>query len=152
MKKTVFLKPLIITALCAGMLTSAVSAGEFEKETEYRQGVMNILSWNSKAIGAMLKGDTEYDADSIKTHAADIKSTASLNIIAGFPEDSESEDSAALADIWMDFDDFKQKLSDFQLAAGVLDQAAQSADKAKVAAAMKDLGASCKGCHKKYKN
>jgi cytochrome c556 len=131
---------------------AATADSELEKTVEYRQGVMNILSWNSKAIGAMLKGEKAYDADSVKRHAADINRTAMLDIKAGFPEDSEHEDSAALADIWMDFATFEEKLTEFQNAAANLDKTAQSGDQAAVGAAMKDLGASCKGCHKKFKN
>jgi cytochrome c556 len=145
---------LVSSLLCSALLVpvAATADSELEKTVEYRQGVMNILSWNSKAIGAMLKGENAYDADSVKRHAADINRTAMLDIKAGFPEDSEHEDSAALADIWMDFATFEEKLTEFQNAAANLDKTAQSGDQAAVGAAMKDLGASCKGCHKKFKN
>ncbi len=132
--------------------TSSMAEGNFEKEIEYRQGVMNILSWNMKHIGGMLKGEMPYDAEKIKRHAADIASVASLNISAGFPEDSTGEDSAALEDIWMDFDNFQQKMADFRQAADGMDQAAQSGDQGAVGKAMEALGKSCKGCHKPFKN
>jgi cytochrome c556 len=132
--------------------TSAVADDSFEAEIEYRQGVMNVLSWNMKHIGGMLKGKTPYDAEKIKTHAADIASVASLDIMAGFPEDSTSEDSSALEDIWMDFEKFEQKMADFKKAAAGMNQAAQSGDQAAVGKAMGDLGESCKGCHKPFKN
>jgi cytochrome c556 len=130
----------------------AEESSAIEKAVEYRQGVMNVLSWNTKAIGDMLKGKTQYDAEQVKTHAKDIASTASLDILPGFPEDSESEDSAAMTEIWMDFDDFEQKMADFRQAASDINVAAQSGDQGKVDNAMKNLGKSCKGCHKKYKN
>ncbi len=145
----------LVSLTLLGATTGTAIADEeavFEKEIEYRQGVMNVLSWNTKAIGGMLKGKTPYDAEKVKTHAKDIASAASLDLLAGFPEDSESEDSAALADIWMDFEDFEQKTADFRKAASDLHTAAQSGDQASVGNAMKDLGKSCKGCHKKYKN
>lgn len=132
--------------------TSAFAEDGFEKEIEYRQGVMSILSWNMKHIGGMLKGKMPYDAEKVKTHAADIASVASLNIMAGFPEDSTGEDSSALEDIWMDFETFEQKMSDFKKAAQGMNMAAQSADKAAVGKAMGALGDSCKGCHKPFKN
>lgn len=146
--------PLLSSLLCSALLIpiNAAADSDLEKTVEYRQGVMNILSWNSKAIGAMLKGETAYDAESVKRHAADIHRTAMLDITAGFPEDSEHEDSAALADIWMDFATFEQKMTEFVDAAANLDKTAQNGDQAAVGAAMKDLGASCKGCHKKFKN
>ena len=132
--------------------TATVAEDSFEQEIEYRQGVMNILSWNMKHLGGMLKGKMPYDAEKIKTHAADIASVASLDIIAGFPEDSTGEDSSALEDIWMDFETFEQKMADFQKAAKDMNMAAQSGDKDAVAKAMGPLGKSCKGCHKPFKN
>ncbi len=136
----------------AASIAQADDIAEIEKAVEYRQGVMNILAWNTKTISGMLKGKTEYDAETIKTAAKDIASTASLDIIAGFPEDSEHEDSAALADIWLDFENFEQKMADFQKAADNLNVASQTGDKMAVGNAMKDLGKTCKGCHKPFKN
>ena len=140
------------TSLAALLATAPLAAGDFEKEIEYRQGIMNILSWNAKSIGGMLKGKTPFDAELIKTRATDIHRVAQLDIMAGFPEDSTSVDSSAMDEIWMDSDTFASKMSDFQSAAAALDKAAQSGDKASIGAAMKDLGASCKGCHKSFKN
>jgi cytochrome c556 len=144
--------PVTGIALLASASQAVIAEGSFEKEIEYRQGVMNILSWNSKAVGDMLKGKTPYDADKVKIHARDIASAASLDILSGFPEESESPESDALPDIWMDFGDFEQKLADFRNAADNFNTAAQSGDQATVGTAMKDLGAACKSCHKKYKN
>jgi len=144
---------LAIISLTVLLLSPGIHASDdVGKAIEYRQGVMNVLSWNTKAIGSMLKGNTDYDAESIKTHAADINRAASLDILSGFPEDSTDPDSAAMDEIWMDFDNFKQKLADFRSAAASLDQTAQTGDKGAVGKAMKDLGASCKGCHKTFKN
>ena len=148
-------KKKLSAALAAAIIlasTTAVAEESFEKEIEYRQGVMNILSWNMKNIGGMLKGKMPYDAEKIKTHAADIASVASLDIMAGFPEDSTSEDSSALEDIWMDFENFEQKMADFKKAADGMNKAAQTGDKAAVGQAMGPLGKSCKGCHKPFKN
>jgi len=143
-----------ISLITAALLVSSSTFAEdsFEREIEYRQGVMNILSWNMKHIGGMLKGKMPYEAEKIKTHAADIASVASLDIMAGFPEDSTGEDSSALEDIWMDFENFEQKMADFKTAAKDMNMAAQSGDKAAVGKAMGPLGKSCKGCHKPFKN
>ncbi len=154
MIKDVLKQKLIYGLIAATFLASSsvIAEESFEKEIEYRQGVMDILSWNMKHIGGMLKGNMPYDAEKIKTHAADIASVASLNILAGFPEDSTGEDSAALEDIWMDFDNFKQKLADFKMAAEGMNTAAQSGEQTAVGKAMEALGKSCKSCHKPFKN
>ena len=154
-----FSRRLLTAQIAVFMTFSSISAiahsdegGDIERAVEYRQGVMNILGWNMKSISGMLKGKMEYDAEKIKTHAHDIASVASLDIMSGFPEDSEHEDSAALADIWMDFENFEQKMADFRTAAEAMNTAAQSGDKAAVGNAMQGLGKSCKGCHKPFKN
>ena len=135
-------------------LTTGVIAEEagFDKEVEYRQAVMTVIAYNTKKIGGMLKGNSPYDAEKVKTHSKDIASVSTMDLLSAFPEDSVTDESDAMEDIWMDFETFEQKLKDFQTAAAGINTAAQSGDKAAVGAAMKDLGASCKGCHKKFKN
>ena len=147
----------LLTGIALGSaisLSSNLSAGEagFDKEVEYRQAVMTVIAYNTKNIGDMLKGKKPYDAEKVKTHANDIASASTLDILSAFPEDSINDESDAMEDIWMDFETFEQKLKDFQTAASGINTAAQSGDQAAVGAAMKDLGASCKGCHKKFKN
>lgn len=149
------LKRLTIPAMLASVMFFSVplaTASEYEAEIDYRQGVMDILSYNAKQIGAMLKGNKPYDAEKIKTHAADIASVASLDILAGFPEDSTSADSSALEDIWLDFGTFKEKLNDFEVAAANLNKAAAGGDRGAIGQAMGALGDSCKGCHRPFKN
>jgi cytochrome c556 len=136
------------------MLQSAtpVMAGEVEKAVEYRQGVMNVYSWNMKAMGDMMKGKTEFDKARFAAHAEELASASKFKLMNGFPEDSESEESDALAEIWMDFDDFEAKYKDFSRAAQALSKAAQAGEKGSIGAALKETGKSCKACHKKYKN
>ncbi|MEJ2213357.1 MAG: cytochrome c [Gammaproteobacteria bacterium] len=144
--------PMLIAAAALAFTTAVTAQESFEQEVEYRQGIMNILNFNVKNIGSMLKGKSPYDAEKIKTHASDIAAVSTLDIIAGFPEDSVSGESDALEDIWMDFETFEQKLQNFRKAAASMNIAAQSGDQAMVSAAMKDLGDTCKGCHRKFKN
>ncbi|MCG7983281.1 MAG: cytochrome c [Candidatus Thiodiazotropha lotti] len=129
-----------------------VVAGEVEKAVEYRQGVMNVFSWNMKAMGDMMKGKTEFDKARFAAHAEELSNASKFKLMNGFPEDSESDESDALAEIWMDFEDFESKFQDFGSAAQALDKAAQGGDKGSMGAALKETGKSCKACHKKYKN
>ncbi|MGD2118089.1 MAG: cytochrome c [Chromatiales bacterium] len=142
----------LAASLVLGLAAPVVSAGEVERAVEYRQGLMNVIGWNVKSMGAMMKGETPYDQAAFARHAADVAKAAQLDLLAGFPEDSVNDESDALSEIWFDFDDFSQKFHDFQKAADSLDKAAASGDKAATQAAFKDLGESCKSCHKKYKN
>jgi cytochrome c556 len=49
-------KGLVCIALVCGLGTHIAFAGELERALEYRQGVMNVFSWNMKAMSAMMKG------------------------------------------------------------------------------------------------
>ncbi len=132
--------------------TAPALAGEVEKAVEYRQAVMNVFSWNMKAMGDMMKGKTEFDRQRFAAHAQELSSASEFKLMNGFPEDSESDESDALAEIWMDFEDFESKYRDFSRAAQALDKAAREGDKGGMGAALKETGKSCKACHKKYKN
>ncbi|MES9854061.1 MAG: cytochrome c [Candidatus Thiodiazotropha sp. L084R] len=127
-------------------------AGDVEKAVDYRQGVMNVFSWNMKAMGDMMKGKTSYDQKLFAEHAQELATAAKLNVLKGFPEDSESDESDALPDIWMDFEDFEDKYRQMGVAAKALNEAAQSGDKSVMGVALKKAGKGCKACHKKYKN
>jgi cytochrome c556 len=132
--------------------TAPLIAGEVEKAVSYRQGVMNVFSWNMKAMGDMIKGKTPFDKKRFAEYAQELATATELNLISGFPEDSESDDSDALAEIWMDFEDFENKYRDLGSAAKALNQAAQSGDQSSMGIALKEAGKTCKSCHKKYKN
>jgi cytochrome c556 len=142
--------PALLSSLMVGF--SSAWAGEVEKAVEYRQGVMNVYGWNMKAMSNMMKGKIPFDQKVFARHAKDLASASSLNLMAGFPEDSESEGSDALPDIWMDFDDFEAKYKAFGEAASNLDEVTATGDKASLGKALEKAGKACKACHKKYKN
>ena len=127
-------------------------AGDVERAVDYRQGVMNVFSWNMKAMGSMMKGETPFDQQLFSEYARELAMAARFNLANGFPEDSESDNSDALAEIWMDFDDFEAKYRDLGVTAEALQKAAEQGDKATLGMALKETGKTCKACHRKYKN
>jgi cytochrome c556 len=56
-------------------------------------------------------------------------------------------DSEALPVIWTDQPRFRQQLAAFRTASAQMDTAARTGDAAKVGAALRAVGGSCKGCH-----
>lgn len=69
-----------------------------------------------------------------------------------FPKDSGTGDTKALPAIWTDFADFEAKSKAFEAAAKNLQQvAASGADHAAVQTAYAAVGATCGGCHEKYR-
>jgi cytochrome c556 len=149
-----FTKRLLASTLASTLYFMAPMAwaGEIEKAVDYRQGVMNVLSWNMKAMSDMMKGKIPFDQKVFAHHARDLASASGLNLMSGFPEDSESEESDALPEIWMDFDDFEAKYKKLGEAAGNLSGVAINGDKASLGKALENTAKTCKACHKKYKN
>ncbi len=137
--------------LLSGIASHPVSAGELERTLDYRQGVMNVFSWNMKAMSAMMKGEMPYDAKAFARHADDLATAASLDLLAGFPEDSDKGETDALPDIWLDFEGFTQKLDELRAASRKLREVASSGDKAEMGEALGKTGKTCKGCHDSFK-
>lgn len=128
------------------------AGSEFTKEIEYRQSVMTIYSWNLKQMGAMLKGKVPFDAAVFRARAGDLAKATQLELLLGFPEDSDEGETDARADIWLDFEDFEQKYQNLQSEGELLNKAASGEDQAQLKAAFGDVGEACKACHKAYKN
>ena len=152
-KKKLMTRAMGLTAVLFMLHTGApLMAGEVERAVDYRQGVMNVFSWNMKAMGSMMEGKTPFDQKLFAEYARELATAAQFNLISGFPEDSESDESDALAEIWMDFEDFEAKYRDLGDTAKALSKAATQGDKANLGMALKETGKTCKACHKKYKN
>lgn len=156
MKKSVGTTLLTGACLLAASSLSTLAYGEeegrFDRAIEYRQSVMNLFAWNVKPMGAMLKGKVPYDSASFTRHAKDLAAVASVDLMSGFPEDSDAGETDALADIWLDFNDFQEKYKNLQIASQHLSDAVSGSDKDKIQAAFTEVGKACKACHKAYKN
>lgn len=149
-----FTKHITTAALMASMTfpVSMIWASEVENAIDYRQGLMNVFSWNMKAMSKMMKGKVPFDQKVFAKHAHDLAIATMLDLLPGFPEDSESELSDARPEIWMEFDDFEAKYKELGLAAGKLSEAATTGDKTSLGKALEITGKACKACHEKYKN
>jgi cytochrome c556 len=146
---------LSLTAAAVLMTTSlaaqAQDADPKKEAIEYRQSVMKIVGWNFKPMGAMVKGDRPFDAKAFSTHAKDLAAVSSLNILAGFPEDTDGKGSKAKPEIWMKWDDFKEKMATMQRETAKLAEVAAGGDQGAIKKQFGEAGKTCKGCHDDYK-
>ncbi len=117
----------------------------------YRQSVMTIVGWNFKPMGAMVKGEKPFDAKAFARHAKDLAAVTSVDILTGFPEDSDGEGSKAKAEIWLKWDDFKDKMGVMQREAAKLAEVAAGGDQEAMKKQFGATGKTCKGCHDDYK-
>ena len=101
-----------------------------------------------RAIAAAI-GDGDYPT--VIKHAKMISSWA-RDIPSYFPQGSEVGDTKARAEIWFNFEDFTALSKANGTAAKKLIKAAKSGDPGAMMAGLKNLGMSCKACHKSYKD
>ena len=142
----------VLFAFCAlSAAIPAVNAGALEDAVEYRQAAMNVFSWNLGHMAAMVKGEAPFDKAAFAQYAHDLSTAASLRVLDGFPDDSVSDESDAKDEIWLDWQDFEAKYGEMQEKVNALSKTAEGGDESAMTAAFKEAGASCKACHKAYK-
>ena len=114
-----------------------------------RHDILESFGKATKPVGAMMKGEADFDLAKVQTALALIQEKAP-KLPALFPEDSKTgEHIHALPEIWQNKADFEPrfpKLADDAkaAAAAIIDEATLETEWPKV------MG-NCGGCHKKYR-
>ena len=105
-------------------------------------------------LGAMAKGEVDYDAATAQAHADDIAALAGYSVgdlfLEGTSQDDRVGDTRALPAIWANLSDFQAKAQDFAAAAEAL-KAAAGQGRAALGPAVGQMGATCKACHDDYR-
>ena len=149
---------ILAATLLAGMLSTLAAAHEEEKEghskaIDYRNSVMTVFKWNIGPMGKMVKGEMPYDPTVFAHHAKDLAAATHLDLLPGFPEDSdEGEDTAARSDIWMDWEGFVEKYGALKKASTELAETASGGDLEAIKPKFGALGKACKSCHDAFKD
>ena len=148
---------ILAAALFATLSTAAVAheeeGGAYAKAIDYRNSVMSIFKWNMGPMAKMVKGEAPYDQVAFARHAKDLAAAAQLDLLSGFPEDSnEGDDTSARSDIWMDWDSFLEKYGALKKASSELAQTADGGNLEAVKPKFGALGKSCKSCHDAFKD
>lgn len=137
-----------------------------------RMESMEALQDAAKALGAMMKGATPYDAEAVREHAATIARHSGEALTGKFPEGTGGMPSEAKDEIWSDWDEFSRIAAQLELLAQVLGEAADNGlmkdmgghamnhganpDPAMLAAMPADgvfmmIGRTCSACHEKFR-
>lgn len=130
-------------------ITGAVAHSAVENEAvKARMDLMKTIGMNMKTIGDMAKGERNFDAAAATSAAATIAEKAGM-IATVFEPEADDPESEAKAEIWTEWDDFTDK-------AGALEAAAESAAGSldspdALPMAMANIGPTCGGCHKVYR-
>lgn len=151
MKKTTLV---LLAMLLPPIAAAQEDSGEdqIERAVEYRSGIMNVIGWNMKQMGEVIKGEKTYDKQAFAHWARELDSAAHLDVLAGFPDDSVSDESDAKDEIWLDWEKFTGKLDTMRKEAKTLAGVAENGDFAAIKTQFSTLGKACKGCHKAFRN
>ena len=142
-------------ALVAGA-TAAISGEAEERAVKARQALMQVYAFNLGQLGAMVKGEMEYNADLAKASADNLVKASTMNGMAMWPKGSSMDDEGmagktwAKADIWADGSGVGEKAKALREAAAQMAEVAGNGLDA-VKGAMGGVGGGCKGCHEKFR-
>ena len=142
-------------ALVAGA-SAAISGEAEERAVKARQALMQVYAFNLGQLGAMVKGEMEYNADLAKASADNLVKATTMNGMAMWPKGSSMDDEGmagktwAKADIWADGSDVGERAKALREAAAQMAEVAGNGLDA-VKGAMGGVGGGCKGCHEKFR-
>ncbi len=131
--------------------TQYAMAQKPEDAIKYRQGVFRVIGWNFGSMAAMVKGKKPYNAE-VFARNAEIVAFMSKLPLEGFTPGSETGDTKAKPEIWLDMDDFKAKLEKMQQEVDALAKVAKTENFDNSKAQLGEAGQACKACHDKYRN
>ena len=145
--------------LLGGILTlSALTAADAaapkpEDVSDYRQSVFNIIGWNFKPIGAMVKGEVPFDAAAVARHAqyVEMMSKAAPEGFAKGSGPDAVKDTDAKPEIWTNSAKFETAMTDFQREAAKLAEVAKGGDEGAIKAQFGKTAETCKACHKEFR-
>lgn len=149
MKNTTLHSLLATASLLAMLAPPALHAAEPEDVIKYRQNVMKAVGGHTSAAGAIVQGKVEYKSDLLE-HARSLQALT-RNIPALFPKDSDFGDTKAKDEVWSKRADFEKRANDTKAKVEVFAKAVQSSNQQTIAASFKDVGESCKACHKDFR-
>jgi cytochrome c556 len=148
-KKQAFLKAsAMLVTVFAGSLV-AIAETVSEDAYKYRESVMTSLKGHIGAASMHARGLVD-GPEYLVEHAQGLANGVS-EIKTLFPEGSDVEGSDALAVIWQEPEAFDAAIAKAVAATNAFVKATESGDKATVAAAFREVGGACKGCHDKFR-
>jgi cytochrome c556 len=120
----------------------------------YRQSLMRVIGFKAGRVRGMADGNIPVDEAEFARSAAELATLAGMiedGMAAGSDSDSIAA-SAALPAAWTDAADFTQRVANLRMAAETVASQAQAGGfQAAQTAASEDIGPTCGGCHRSYR-
>jgi cytochrome c556 len=138
-----------VAVLAVGLVSLAASSTSGTDAIKARQDAMDNVGDAMKALAAIAKGESPFDAAVVAKNAGTIADRLG-KVASLFPEDSQEGDVETWAkpEIWSDHADFDKTREAARAAA--LDLSSVT-DEAAYRPALGRLGGNCKTCHDKYR-
>lgn len=144
---SVFAAAACLAAIAVSSATLADTSPEDAKD--YRQAVMSSLGGHVSAISLHVRGRVE-DEEALRNHAEALALTAA-GIDKVFPEGTNVGDSEALPAVWDEPEAFAEAAARAKEATASFAEAARAGDADALRSAFRDVGASCRGCHDRFR-
>ncbi|MBT5032246.1 MAG: cytochrome c [Proteobacteria bacterium] len=149
------MKKLIVGAALGSMLIAGTANAQqrdpVQSAIKYRQAVYTLVGAHFGPIGAMMRGNVDFNIDEVRANAASLAGVVPLALNA-FKIESLADNSDALPGIWQNQADFDEKMSALQMAVPAFAEAAASASGADdLREAFGAVGSACRGCHEEYR-
>ena len=148
------MKASVALILTAALAATAAVADMGDDVVQARRGYFKMLGLEVGPLGAMAKGEVDYDAAAAQAHADDLATLAGYGVgdlfLEGTSQDDRVGDTRALPAIWANLSDFQSKAEDFAVAAAALKEAAGQG-RAALGPALGRVGETCKACHDDYR-
>ncbi len=150
------LKKVVLLAIGGAFATAAVAQSDIFKADDlvkYRQSIYQVIGAQAKVMGAMVKGEIDFDAEVLHQRALNMGNVGKLLGETYVPATRDVEESNILPAAWEDMDGFSAKGKAFGTALEELIAASGEPgfDAAKAKPAVGKLMKSCKACHDDYR-
>ena len=143
---------LAVTVAAGAVFAGGHNAPPEVQAAKARQAQMGLYGYNLGVLGAMAKGDVEFNAEIAKGSAANLVALASMNQATYWPAGSDSasiEGTRALPAIW------EKPEEVFAMANALIDATmaleAAAGDLDSMRGAMGGVGKACGDCHKAFR-
>ncbi|MFP2768887.1 c-type cytochrome [Oceanisphaera sp. KMM 10153] len=151
------LKKVVLLAIGGAFATTVAAQSDIFKADDlvkYRQSIYQVISAQAKVMGAMIKGETDFDGEALHQRAVNMSNVGKLLGETYVPSTKGQADSNMLPAAWEDMDGFSAKGKAFGSALQELIAVSGEPgfDEAKAKPAVGKLLKSCKACHDDYRD
>ena len=133
---------------------AAVAYAQFAKPEDaikYRKSQMTLIAHHFGAMGAVVKGQTPYDAADFAAHAAAVEMISSLGWDAFLVPGSDKGDTSLKAETFKETAKLLAAADVFETATANLVTAADSGELSKIKPQFGAVAQTCGGCHKQFR-